>query len=102
MQTLLSQPAPLPFAPSPSLNLEHLEEVQAQHALRIPLVSGAGAHLADLSLSLRFFHSRSPGSSFSKAFGSMLDSRPVRWVSNAVIAGIHELEPRAVRASGRL
>ena len=39
----------LPACPVRSLNLGHLEEVGAQHALRIPLVSGAGAHLADLS-----------------------------------------------------
>lgn len=47
--------------PRCSLNLGGLEEVGAQHALRLPIVTAAGAHLADLSLSLRFFHSRSPG-----------------------------------------
>lgn len=44
-----------------SLNLAHLEAVEQQHHVRVPIVSGAGAHLADLSLGLRFFHSRTPG-----------------------------------------
>lgn len=77
----------LPACPVRSLNLGHLEEVGAQHALRIPLVSGAGAHLADLSLSLRFFHSRSPGeaptSTPSVAYPECLTLCPMEWPAGA-------------------
>lgn len=38
-----------------------MREVHSQRHVRVPLVSPAGAHLADLSLDLRFFHSRNPG-----------------------------------------
>jgi hypothetical protein len=43
------------------MNLAHLEEVQQQHHVRVPVVSPAGAHLADLSLDLRWYYTRNPG-----------------------------------------
>ncbi|KAL4447778.1 hypothetical protein ABPG75_004997 [Micractinium tetrahymenae] len=48
------------FVASGSMSLAHLREVHSQRHVRVPLVSAAGAHLADLSIDLRFFHSRNP------------------------------------------
>lgn len=44
-----------------SLSLARLGELEAQRHVRVPLVSPSGSHAADVSLDLRFFHSRSPG-----------------------------------------
>ncbi|KAL4853938.1 hypothetical protein ACK3TF_005174 [Chlorella vulgaris] len=49
------------FIASGSMSLAQLETVQEQHNARIPLISPAGTHLADLSVDLRFFHTRNPG-----------------------------------------
>ncbi|KAI3425040.1 hypothetical protein D9Q98_008418 [Chlorella vulgaris] len=48
------------FIASGSMSLAQLETVQEQHNARIPLISPAGTHLADLSVDLRFFHTRNP------------------------------------------
>lgn len=49
------------FIGSGSMSLAHLEEVQHQHHVRIPIITPAGAHLADLSVDLHFYHTRTPG-----------------------------------------
>lgn len=54
------------------MSLAHLREVHTQRHVRVPLVGPAGAHRADLSLDLRFFHSRNPG-------GSLLPPWRVGW-----------------------
>lgn len=51
----------LPHPTHCSLSLAHMVELGSRRRVRVPIVSAAGAHVSDLSLDLRFFHSRSPG-----------------------------------------
>ncbi|PSC69406.1 cytochrome P450, partial [Micractinium conductrix] len=78
-----------------SMSLAHLGDVGEQHNVRVPMVTAAGAHLADLSLDLRYFHSRSAGEHTTRphAAARLLNERSSRSPTASPRPGSPRLKP---------
>lgn len=89
------------FIAGGSMRLAHLREVHEQHHVRVPLVSGAGAHLADLSLDLRFFHSRSTARQVDADGRAFIDDELAAAGPLQAARAVNERSPRSPTASPR-
>ncbi|KAL4419134.1 hypothetical protein ABPG77_002647 [Micractinium sp. CCAP 211/92] len=89
------------FVAGGSMSLEHMREVHSQRHVRVPLVSPAGAHLADLSLDLRFFHSRNPARQRDAAGREFIDDGLAQAGPVQAARLLNERSPRSPTAAQR-
>lgn len=89
------------FVASGSLSLAHLREVHCQRHVRVPLVNPAGVHLADLSLDLRFFHSRNPARQRDAAGREFIDEGLAQAGPVQAARLLNERSPRSPTAAPR-